>query len=508
MRISFVVSEDENLGVEYLAYYLEKNGHKVNLIFDPRQFDKAYTRNKFLAKVFSWQKINVEGLREQKPDLIAFSCATASYQWALNLAKIVKEEIKKPIIFGGTHPTLMPDLVMENKEIDMVCVGEGEEALIELANSFDENHLRTDIKNIWFRKDGEVIKNDTRVLGKDIDKYQMDRKLFFDKLPDNYRKDAYFITSRGCPFNCSFCGNEQKRKVYSGKGKYLRQKSITQAIAELKELKEIFKTKNILFVDDVLTMDRKWFFDFIKRYKEHISLPFTCFIHPKFFDKEIAVALKSAGCNLVWYGIQSGSEKVRREVLDRYETNEEIIRTAEICRELGLKYMVDHIFDIPFDSDITKSIDLYNAIRPHMLNCYNLLYFPKSKIIEYGLKANMLNEQDVNKINRGQAVVYQTGALSSHSQELRDNYSKYALLLTLIPVLPARLITRIRKSNRLMNLFSRLPLFLIPIVKVFLNFRVNHGFIPLAVAKTELFWVKKLIFIKFKRLLGRKNVYA
>lgn len=504
MKISFVVSEDENLGVGYLSYYLKKYGHEVNLVFNPRQFDKAYTRNRFLAKIFDWQKINIIELKEQNPDLIGFSCVTASYQWAVSLAKKVKKEIKKPIIFGGTHPTLMPDLVMKHKEIDMVCIGEGEEAFLELANSFDKGGPRTDIKNIWFRKNGKIVKNEVRSLEENIDKYQMDRQLFFNKLPSNYRKEAYFITSRGCLFNCTFCGNEQKRKIYRGKGKYLRQKGVDQVILELKELKERCKTKHMLFVDDALTMDRKWFFNFIKRYKKEINLPFTCFIHPRLFDKKIALSLKYAGCKLVWYGIQSGSEKVRREILNRHESNEEIIRTAKTCRQAGLRYMIDHIFDIPFDNDITESINLYNATRPHMLNCYNLLYFPRSRIIDHALRTNILNKEDVDKINRGQTIVYQTGALSAHSQEARNNYSKYALLLTLIPILPPNLVTKISKSDKLINLFSKLPLFFVPLVKVFLNFRVNHGFVPLAVIKTELFWIKKFIFINFKILLRYK----
>jgi anaerobic magnesium-protoporphyrin IX monomethyl ester cyclase len=316
------------------------------------------------------------------------------------------------------------------------------------------------------------------------------------------------MTSRGCPFNCTYCGNEQKRKVYAGCGKFVRQISVDKAIIDLKKLKEL-GAKRILFVDDVLTMNRKWFMEFIQRYQKEIKLPFICFVHAKLFDDELAALLKKGGCQLIWYGIQSGAEKVREKVLGRFESNVEIIKAAEICKKFNLKFMIDHIFDIPFDKDVLESIKLYNTIRPNMINCYNLLYFPSAKIIDYAIGANILQEADIKKIDRGQSIVYQTGALSANSSEVRDNYSHYALLLTAIPILPRKMVEKICRSDKKINFFSKLPLFLIPFIKLFLNFRIGYGFVPLGVINTELFWIRKFIAIKltdFYRPQNKKNL--
>lgn len=496
MKISFCVSEDENLGVEILSHQLKKHGHTVNLVFNPKQFDKAYTRNEKLAEFFDWQKINLKELKKQDPDIIGFSCVTATYPWALEFAKKVKQEMNKPIIFGGVHPTLAPEVVMENEFIDMVCVGEAEVAILELAQSIDNKDGRTDIKNIWFRKNGEIIKNEVRDLVENLDPYEMDRELFFNRLPSNYRKSAYYMGSRGCPFNCTYCGNEQKRKVYAHKGRFVRQKSVDQVIKELQKLKSL-GTKHILFVDDVLTMNREWFADFITRYKQEVGLPFTCFIHAKLFDEDLAKQLKAGGCKLIWYGIQTGSENVRKQYLGRFESDDEIIKAAKICKQFGLKFMVDHIFDIPYDNDVKESIRLYNIIRPNMINCYNLLYFPSSKIIDYALEAGIIDQAQVEKIKRGQSIVYQTGALSAESDLLRDNYSKYALLLTAIPILPQKFVNKVLNSDKWIEFFGKLPLVFIPMIKLVLNFSVGHGFIPLAVIKTELFWVFKFFNKKY-----------
>jgi len=501
MKISFVVLEDENLGVETLSSYLKKNGHLVDLIFDPKQFNKAYMRKEILAKFFDWQALNLEELKRQKPDLIAFSCVTATYPSALEFAKKVKSTLNIPIIFGGVHPTLVPEVVMENDFIDMVCVGEGEEALLELANSLERGEKRIDIKNIWFRQKGKIIKNNIRMLEQNIDKYDMDRELFFNKLPSNYREWAYFICSRGCPFNCTYCGNEQKRKIYAGAGNYVRQKSVGQTIKELQHLKRL-GTKHVLFVDDVLTMNKKWFIEFMRRYKKEINLPFTCFVHAKLFNEELAKILKDCGCHLVWYGIQTGSEEVRKKILNRYESNEEIKTAARICHKYKLKFMVDHIFDIPYDNNIKESLKLYNAIKPDMINCYNLLYFPSSKILEHAIKANILAKNDIEKINRGQGIVYQTGGLSAQSQDVRNNYAKYVLLITLIPILPKKFVDKVIKDDRWMRFFQKMPIFIIPILKVFLNFRVNHGFLLWTVIKTELYWTRKFILKKIEYKLA------
>lgn len=493
MKITFVAFEDENLGVQYVAEYLKRHGHQVSLVFDPKQFNKAYGRFETLSRIFDWGRLNLNQLRLLNPDLIAFSCTTATYGSALSFAKLVKSRFDKPIIFGGVHPTLAPDAVIENPEVDMVCVGEGEEALLEFAEAFDKGTDVTGIRNLWFKIGGEIIRNPVRELPEDIEQFGMDRSFFWDILPSNYRENAYYLTSRGCPFKCTYCGNEQKFKVYKGKGKFVRQMSVERVLEDLLILKEKYHTKSVLFEDDIFTMNRKWLRDFIGPYVEKIGLPFTCFIHPKHFDDELGQLLKDGGCRLTWFGIQSGDENIRKNILARLESNEDVIRAADLCKKYGLKFMVDHIFDIPYDDNIMESFRLYTRIKPSMINCYNLLYFPRAKVIEHAREAGILSDEDVEKINRGETVVYQTGIKSSDKEKQRQNYQKYALLMTSIPLLPDWLIKKILARPDWIDFFGRLPILLVPMVKIFLNVKIGHGFLPFTVIKTELYWVLKFI---------------
>ncbi|MFA4880066.1 MAG: radical SAM protein [Candidatus Doudnabacteria bacterium] len=508
MKIVFAVSEDENLGVEYISSYLKQNGHTVYLIYDPKQFDRSYLRNSFLARFFDWKRINLEKIQALQPDLIAFSCVTATYQWALSFAQEIKKVLDTPIIFGGVHPTLVPDLVIQNPCVDMVCVGEGEEAFLELVNSLQKKDGRTDIPNIWFKSKGNIIKNMPRPLQEDLDQYPfLDRNLFWNQFPKFLTQNVNSLTSRGCPFNCTYCGNEQKRKVYQGKGRYLRQRSVSSVINELLFLKKNYRIKEIIFVDDVLTMDKAWFANFSKLYRQKVRLPYTCFVHARLLDEKTAFLLKASGCRLAAFGIQSGDEKIRREILHRYESNKEIKRAAYICKKYHLKFMIDHIFDIPFDFDIQKSINLYSEIRPDMINCFNLLYFPKAKIIDYALQAGNLRLEDIPEIERGESIVYETGIFSKKSEEARDYYKNFALFLTSLPLLPIQTAKKISRNPKLLRLFSRLPLFLIPIIKIWLNWRLGHGFLPFQILRGELYWSQQLIKYKLKSLL-KNRTYA
>jgi len=511
MNVTFVVYEDENLGVQYIAEYLKKHGHDVSLVFNPNQFNKAYGRIDFLSKIFDWNELNLEQVQLLNPDLVAFSCTTATYGPALYFAQLLRKHMNTPIMFGGVHAALVPEIILENTEVDMVCIGEGEEALLELANSFDKGRISTNIENIWFKdknniiKEQNIIANPVRSLPRNIDKYTMDRSFFWDVLPSNYRKNAYYLTARGCPYKCTYCGNEQKLDLYKGKGKFIRQLSVKQAIDDLIILKEQYNTKSIMIEDDIFTLNKKWLREFVEPYREKIGLPFTCFIHPKYFDDELGQLLQRGGCRLAWFGIQTGNEKNRQEILLRQESNEEIIRAADLCKKYDLKFMVDHIFDIPYDEDVMASFHLYTRIKPTMINCYNLLYFPKSGIIEHARSAGMLSDEDVIKINRGETVVYQTGVKTSSKEDKREKYQQYALLMTCIPLLPTKMMEYILSSPRWMRFFGKMPTFSITMVKVLLHIRAGHGFLIFTVIGTELFWMKEFIKTKLRLKFKRRK---
>lgn len=509
MKVAFVCAEDEIPGICYLSAHLKRNNHVVFLVFEPKQFSRAYLRNSSLAKIFSREKNNLRRLKEIKPDLIGFSCTTAHYQWARNFTQKVKKNLPQiPIIFGGVHSTLVPELVIKESAIDFVCQGEGEGPILELLDKLEDGKKvgieDFEVKNIWYKINGKVKTNPLRPLLQNLDELPyLDKGLFEKFLPKHYREYSYYFTSRGCPYNCTYCGNDPLRKIYAGLGKFVRRMSPERAIKELIFIKNEYGAKYILFEDDVFAMDVKWLSEFLPRYKKEVGLPFTCFGHVKLLTPEIVKLLKKGGCDLLWFGLQSADERIRREVFQRYETNEEIIRATDLCHKESIQFMVDQILNIPHDTKeaMLEALRLYNRIRPSMINCYSLLYFPKAQINEIALKAGFIKKGDIKKINEGKAIVYQTGDFSHHD----DFYSNYALLLTLIPLLPKWVVERIIKSNQTIDFFGKLPLVLIPLIKIIINFKIGRGFLPFAIFKMELFFTKNFLKEKLRTLKLAKS---
>lgn len=502
MKLALLCAEDFSLSVACLSAFLKKNGHEVRVIFDPKQFGKAYANNKYLSELFSRRSLILSCLKEFSPDLIGFSVFTSNYQWALGLAGEIKKSMDVPIIFGGIHATLVPEVVIEEAAVDMVCVGEGEEPLLELLRRLKDKNKDYSIRNIWFKESARVIRNEIRPLTQDLDSLPFpDRESLYVQLPRSYSKYPIMLTSYGCPYRCTYCANNAISQVYKDKGSYLRRRSPANVIAELKEIKSRYMPKYILFMDDLFTFNKGWLSDFALSYAKDIHLPYSCLTHARFLDKEICGLLKSSGCNLVLLGLQSGSERIRREILDRPESNEEYRKAAGFLKEAKLKFSLDNILNIPFDTPetIRESFYLYNELRPDMIHSFNLAYFPNTRIIEHGIRAGALKEGSRDLINRGLSGNYINIQLNS-----QGDYRRYALLFTILPLLPKRLAAKIIEDNIFRRILLGLPSAVILLVKFILNIRAGTGFVFFTVINNELFYLKAILAGKIRARIIQK----
>jgi radical SAM superfamily enzyme YgiQ (UPF0313 family) len=273
-------------------------------------------------------------------------------------------------MFGGIHPTINPDEVLGCEAVDYICIGEGEEALLELLENFDKNKP---IKNIWTKKKRTPL----NPLIQNLDKLPFpDRDLFH--IQDEYHN--LIMTSRGCTYSCTYCFNCTIRKKYPGQ-KYVRFRSIENVMKEVKQLTEKYRLKYIFFCDDVFTSDKKRLIEFCEAYKK-IRIPFVCNARSEQIDREIAVALKEAGCIEVRIGIETGNEKLRREVLHRYATNDMIKMAFKICREVGLKTYSFNMIGLPFETKKTiyETFEINKAVKPDSFQVSILYPFEGSEI--------------------------------------------------------------------------------------------------------------------------------
>ncbi len=467
MRVVFVATHEAHLGttpsigLEYLASIGINKGHEVYGLVDTL-FDARH-------KVTGDEKRNLKTIKDLQPDLVAFSVTTARYQWCLKFGRMIKKRFPGvTIMFGGYHPTLAPENVIGKSCVDVLCVGEGEGAFSEYLG----NPERVDIENLWYKKGSEIIRNDIRPLVEDLDTIPFPNKeIWRGIIPDKCYEIYDVISSRNCPFNCVYCWHTANRKIYHGMGKYFRRRSVNNVITELELAKKKYPIKEIVFNDDILTEDVSWFGEFSDEYRRRVDIPFICLSNPLIIDEERVKLLKQAGCRFVMWGIQSGDEGVRNKIMRRYDSNSKVIDVAKSLHEHRVPFSVDHLFGIPHcdsEESLSKSVNLYNEIRPTSISTYRLYPYLKTDVVDMCVDAGVLSEQDLVKLEEGTFQEITIRAVPD------SRYHGYSSLFTFLPLLPKGLVRYIHEHKTLMGGMKNTPMFLIWIAKAINNWRAGN----------------------------------
>jgi radical SAM superfamily enzyme YgiQ (UPF0313 family) len=293
---------------------------------------------------------------------------------------------------------------------DMLCLGEGEHAFLELVQRLANGKDVSDMENLWIRRNGQIIKNPIRPLFENLDtlpfpdygnenKYFVeDEKVAFGD-PGLQAFNLEILTSRGCPYHCTYCCNSIFRKLYVGKGLPDRQRSVQNVLDEIRTHQQLFPNlRRVDFIDEVLTWDKEWLEEFVEHYKKDVGLPFHCMQHPNMTDKEVMRMLKYAGLERVEIGIQSGSERVRKQIFQRPVSDQKLIKTSNIMHELKIVPFYDIIVDNPFETEEDKKngLDLLLKMsRPFYMHMFSLIYFPNTVLTKKALEAKLISEDQV-----------------------------------------------------------------------------------------------------------------
>jgi len=465
MKIAFTSIAYESLAISILSAIAKKERHDVKLIHIPTIFKDGLTREfKRLANLFSNDKEIFKQLKAYQPDLIAFSVATFDYQRALHYAEIFKMICPNAkIVFGGIHVSCVPEVVIANEFIDYIVIGEGEIAFSAIIKHIEKGNSSEPIINTWYKsKDNTIIKGKQVGFIQDLDSLpHFDKEIWKEVSP---LKSYYMtMTSRGCPYNCSYCFNHFFRDIPDEKSNYIRRRSVKHVMEELAIAKEKYNINTIEFWDDIFIFDKKWLREFLDKYKKEIGLPFKCYIHVNLFDEDIAIQLKNAGCKWVDFGIQNINEEYRKKYLKRNETNANIINALKILKKHKIVSFADYIIDLPGDK-----IEHYEEARlffienmPDIIEPYWMSYHPQTEIIEKGFEHNILNDEKMDLINKGNI---HHGYFES-STASQDFHSEYYFILKVLPAVPVFLRKKLTYSvSRKIPYFIKLPIFIYSII--------------------------------------------
>lgn len=445
MHIAFVHSHYESLGIEYLSAVLKKQGHKTSLIFEPALFHNFFFNKGYLHKVFNFKNQILYKLEERKPDIVAFSVISDNYPWALDIAGGIKKRMKAKIVFGGIHPTSVPEYVLKDGTADFIVAGEGEQAFADLLDCLEGGRDTRDIPNIGSYNGGNFYVNPVRKPIPDLDSLPFpDKDLFYDECKMMVTRSYMIMGSRGCNNSCSYCWNSAIDRVYRDKA-YFRRRTPGNVIEELKWAKKRYNIKKVTFYDEVFTSDSLWFREFLMLYKEAIKLPFFCCVHPRDIDRETVDLLSKAGCAALNIGIQTVNEETRMKVLNRTGSNRQIIDALKLLKDSSIFVYSNIILGLPDEGeeaalDTLKFCKMYKSDLPSI---YWLRYYPGTKIVDLAREKGLLTDYDVEKIKESRN--YSPYAISGSTYS--KNVSRIGNLILLSGIIPSAVMDFILKRR-------------------------------------------------------------
>jgi anaerobic magnesium-protoporphyrin IX monomethyl ester cyclase len=456
LRITFVYPDFESLGLGYLMSVCRTAGHEVEFI--PYSAEDPYfdTKNKHLS--FS---AVAQAIIDTRPQVVAFSSVTDNYRYQLQVASRVKDLLPGAMkVFGGVHPTAVPERVIRRPEVDAVAIGEAEISFPAFlrACSVSAGRVRPPSRAVR----GFVFKKGRTLVGRfeegpivsDLDSLPFPSK---DAVVAAMKDTGSFysiMTSRGCPFKCSYCFNSYC--MHGRGGRSLRQRSVDNVLKELAWAQSRFDVKYVMFIDDCFTTNTRWLTEFCPRYRSEVGLPFWCLTHPLYLNGEKIKTLKLAGCNSITIGVQSLSEEINARILNRQSDRKKIAEDIRGFKDHGILVQVDHILGIPEDSlDVEEeAVRFYSEHKPDILSVFWLTYYPKVAILDTALDKGILTARDIDRLEEGLKVTPGNFHLGG---SLRDSRKYYAIsfLLNYVPLLPRFLIRLLVKTRLYRGLVIR-----------------------------------------------------
>ncbi len=416
-RVAFILFYSRlALGVGQLVACLKKERHETAVFYlkrrraalaravrtyHPQEFHVMVTRSgrdmilSYAAPISDAEKrLLCSQLAAFRPDLIALSLRTIAFRRAAEITDLLRTEFGVPVVWGGIAPTIEPERCIQHA--DIVCIGEGEEPLLELVRRIDRGEKYTDIPGLWIREDGEVARNPVQAPIADLDSlpfpdYSPQNKFLIDanRVVKGYSVRHFngmyeIISSRGCPFSCSFCCSSSLKELHP-RYRRIRRRSPEHIVGELVEAKRVHDIRYVNFHDDVFTFDSSWVERFTALYTRDVGIPFRANIHPAMANEDILAALKQSGLECVTVGIQSGSERLLKDVYHRPVSNDRAMQAMLTLEKLGIEYNVDIITNNPFETeqDCRQTFELLLNAPPHCLlngGLSKLSFFPKTAI--------------------------------------------------------------------------------------------------------------------------------
>lgn len=380
------------LGLAYIASFLIEKGYDQIEIYHAEHGSNTKYKSiikysgsfhKYKEAVYSndhpvWKEVR-EKITSFQPDLVGISVLTAKVPSALKIAEICKDvnpNIK--VVVGGHHPTIRPDEMLSNENIDFVIRGEGEYTFYELLHALQTSGLDYyDIPGLSFRWAGNIIHNKDREPIKDLDLLPMPaRGRLINVKTYSLTQLSMVMTSRGCPYNCGFCASKNMW------GRKVRYRSIDNILDEIEGLKSKYSIKNITFMDDAFTINRERVKEICSALiRNHIDITWSCLTRVDAISDELVTLMKKTGCTKVDIGIESGNQRVLN-LINKGITLEQVRNAVKILRERKLYWSGFFMFGFPTETEdeVLDTLRFMKELKPNWANISIFTPYPNTDL--------------------------------------------------------------------------------------------------------------------------------
>lgn len=444
MRVLFAIAVPtvmEPMGVALLSAICKQAGHETAL---------TILKNEDLCA----------RVKEVNPDVVAYSVIGGEIDIVkaadTRLLQYLKTSGKKIYrIMGGPLPTYFPG-VIDEMGLDAICQGDGDHALPNLLSAFASGGSISAIPNIAVTSAGAQKRE--QLTGAELDALPFaDRGLYFRTVPFVQPTGLRsFMTSRGCPYSCAYCYNNAYNRMFQGLGPAVRRGSVERSLAEIEyNIREFPPVKFIRFFDHVFCVHiDDWLEEFAEKYPARIGIPFYCLINPRAFTEDMARLLAQAGCFSVSMSLETGIESVRKDVLGRRLSNDEVTEIWRLARKYKLRTfgntmvgipgttLKDDYFSLEFTRNLRCSVPTFTVCSPSR----------GTRLADIAQEKGLF-EKDADLVTR--ATI--RSPLNCYTEREKEIQTRMAYFGTLYCVVPA---------------------FLAPIVRAFITYRL----LPKAVA--------------------------
>lgn len=376
MKILFLEIDTEShwglasTGPAYIASFIRQRGHDASLLRVPPQAET----NEIIDRITA-----------ASPDLIGFSLTTRQWLRARSLASQIRQALSTPVIAGGLHATFAASSVLESGAFDFVCLGEGEQAVCDLLDALKNgpDFFALQIPNIWMKGQKRPALRPA-LSAEHI-------PLMARGMLDETSGIVHVSTMRGCPFSCSFCGAAAIAHLYPGTS-YMRRRTVENVVKELELASETMPINYVIFLDDTFTLDRNWLARFCDIYPIRINRGFSINARAETVDGQMIEMLAKAGCRHIVYGVESGSRRVREEILKRPGDDGIYLNAFRRTKEAGIMATANYMIGLPGETtdDIEQTLAFNELLAPDHFACFVFYPFPGTPLFDTCLKNQYL----------------------------------------------------------------------------------------------------------------------